>query len=314
MNSSLAFDADVLRRDAPDAHWTEGEGTGSQARCSVWWRAAGSLAGEKVGLIGHYRATDASGSRRVLEQACRTLAREGCTLAVGPMDGSAWRRYRLVTERGKAPPFFLEPDNPDDWPGHFRAAGFEPIASYTSAWEPLRDDEDPRLARAERRLAEQGVTIRAVDMARFDEDLRRGYAVATVAFRRNFLYTDISEQEFLEQYRLLKAAVKAELAFLAMDGVVPVGFMLALPDLAQSRRGETLSQVVMKTAAILPGRAYAGLGTVLMGRAKLAARRLGFKAAIHALMHDANSSRNWSRGASVLRRYALFARRLGPGR
>ena len=37
--------------------------------------------------------------------------------AVGPLDGSTWRRYRLVTERGVEPPFFMEPDNPDDWPG-----------------------------------------------------------------------------------------------------------------------------------------------------------------------------------------------------
>jgi len=29
------------------------------------------------------------------------------------MDGSTWHRYRLPTERGAEPTFFLEPDNPE---------------------------------------------------------------------------------------------------------------------------------------------------------------------------------------------------------
>ena len=56
------------------------------------------------------------------------LAAERCTIAIGPVDGNTWQRYRLITEPGTEPPFFLEPDNPDAWPGQFTAAGFTPLA------------------------------------------------------------------------------------------------------------------------------------------------------------------------------------------
>ena len=43
-------------------------------------------------------------------------------MAVGPMDGSTWRRYRFITERGAEPAFFLETYNPDVWPLNFTGA------------------------------------------------------------------------------------------------------------------------------------------------------------------------------------------------
>ena len=63
--------------------------------------------------------------------------------------------------------------------------------------------------------------------------------------------------------------------------------------------------------AVAPGRQHAGLGSVLMDRAHQAARELGYRRVIHALMHEANASRRLSsRTASTIRRYALLARTL----
>ena len=90
-------------------------------------------AGRPVGLVGRYRADSKASGAAMLSAACRLLAGRGCKLAVGPMDGSTWRRYRLVTETGSRLPFFLEPDNPPEWPAHFAAAGFVPLARYDSA-------------------------------------------------------------------------------------------------------------------------------------------------------------------------------------
>src|SRR5947209_5110735 len=80
------------------------------ARCSLWWKGT---PGHGVGLIGHYAAADGESASRLLHLACRKLAERGCTLAIGPMDGSSHRRYRLLSDRGDEPGFFLEPDNPE---------------------------------------------------------------------------------------------------------------------------------------------------------------------------------------------------------
>src|SRR5207247_6343770 len=120
--------------------------------------------------------------------------------AVGPMDGTTWRRYRFMVERGSEPVFFLEPDNPDDWPLHWSAAGFSPLATYTSAVNDDLDIEDTRTAAARARLTGAGISIRTFDPARADAELRRIFTLSLRAFSRNFLYTPIAEAEFVGQY------------------------------------------------------------------------------------------------------------------
>jgi GNAT superfamily N-acetyltransferase len=69
--------------------------------------------------------------------------------------------------------------------------------------------------------------------------------------------------------------------------------------------------VVLKTIAVAPDYAGAGLGTLLMDRCHAAADALGYTRAIHALMHEDNRSLRVSRRYTrPMRRYALFGRSL----
>ena len=309
----LRLEPAALSRDAPDLHWMlPGERGALRARCSLWWTCTPALLGHRVGLIGHYAARDAAAGGVLLERACRELEARGCSVAVGPMDGSTWRRYRLVTERGTEPTFFLEPDNPDDWPGHFLAVGFQPIAHYLSAVNADLRREDPRVGDVADRLSAQGIRIRPLDPRRAEADLRRIYAVSAVSFRNNFLYTPIAEAEFLGHYRTLLPVLCPELVLIAETADEPVGFIYAMPDLMQAERGHPVDTVIVKTLAVLPERSHAGLGTLLLAVCQGTASRLGYTRAIHALMHEQNVSRNMSRRfAQPMRRYALFGKPLG---
>jgi hypothetical protein len=310
------------------------------ARCSCWWSTAHTLdavdshRGERVGVIGHYAAESAEAGTRVLTDGCAQLAAHGCTLAIGPMDGNTWRSYRLVIERGSEPPFFLEPDTPDAWVSHFTSAGFETLATYSSALARDLTRRDPRLDALAARLAARHIVIRPLDLSHADDDLRRIYALSLAAFKDNFLYTPIDEAEFMEQNRRLLPAVRPELVLLAErhgggddreddKGVTAggrgiqqtelVAFLFALPDLLQQKRGQTPDTIVIKTVAVQPGLAHAGLGSLLVAEVQQRAAALGYTRAVHALMHEQNVSRNISRRyAETIRRYALFARRLGP--
>ncbi len=63
--------------------------------------------------------------------------------------------------------------------------------------------------------------------------------------------------------------------------------------------------------AVLPDHASAGLGGLLLERVQTIACDLGYRRAIHALMHDANISCNLSRRyATPMRVYSIFARPL----
>lgn len=308
----LRLEPAVLGSDAPNLHWMLPGARGMlRARCSLWWTGTPTLLGHRAGLVGHYAACDAAAGSLLLERACRELATRGCRVAVGPMDGSTWRRYRFVTERGSEPTFFLEPDNPDEWPGHFLAAGFQPIAHYVSAVNTDLDREDPRVGQVADRLAAQGIRIRPLDPRRAQQDLQRIYAISAVSFRNNFLYTPIAEAEFLAQYRAFLPVLRPELVLIAEAEDKPVGFIFAVPDLKQAERGCSVDTVIVKTLAVLPERAHAGLGSLLLAACQGAARRLGCARAIHALMHEQNASRNLSRRfAQPMRRYALFGKAL----
>jgi hypothetical protein len=308
-----AFDPALLARHAPDATWalTGGDGR-AQARCSLWWRQAPALPGQSPGLIGHYAARDGAAAARLLAHACAELAGQGCTVAIGPMDGSTWRSYRFLVERGPEPVFLLEPDNPDAWPDHFRSAGFGVVAGYFSAVAEDLAYEDPRQAAAAARLRRGGLRVRTLDLSRLDEDLRRLYALSTASFEQNFLYTPIGEEEFLAQYRPLLPRVPPEMVLLAEQDDTTVGFIFGYPDAARAAAGLPLDTAVAKTIARATGRAWAGVGTVLVAEFQRRVRALGFRRLIHALMHDSNNSRNLSARwhTRPIRRYALFSRAL----
>jgi hypothetical protein len=283
-----------------------------RARCSLWWSDVPPLGVERLGVIGHFGAGDARGARMILDAACAELAGRGCTLAVGPMDGSTWRRHRLVVDAGSAPPFLLEPWNPPPWPEWWTSARFEPLAHWFSA---ANDDLARRDARADEvapRLDARGIRIRALDADDFDAELRRIHDVARVAFRDNLLYTPLPFEPFAAQYRRIRPLVVPELVLLAEHGARTVGFAFSIPDAERSdARGRA---VIVKTVAILPERALlGGLGSLLVQRTRDVARSLGLRREIHALMHERNQSGNISaRTARPFRRYALYQRRLAP--
>ncbi len=314
----IAADGDVTTlaaerflRESPARHLMLLDGARLLARASVWTDGAPANRGEPTAVLGHYAACDTAAGRRLLDELCGRLRTDGHRFAVGPMDGSTWRSYRLVVDSGGEAPFFLEPEHPPDWPEHFAAAAFVPIATYRSAVAEDLTRTDARLADVGARLACIGVAVRCIDMDRFEPELAALHDLCLTAFAGNFLYTPIAPDAFMELYLPLREHVRPELVLVAEHEGMPVGFVFAIPDLAQARRGEAVTQVIVKTVAIVPERRYAGLGGLLVQRAHDAAHALGYRRAIHALMHDSNRSRGISaRYASVFRRYALFAREL----
>jgi len=296
----------------PDAHHDVRDAQGLiLAECSLWWRDPLVVDGRTAGLIGHFASIDAAAGRDLLDQACRELRDHGCGLAVGPMDGSTWGNYRFVTGGTGEPPFFLEPDHPPEWPAQWAAAGFAPLARYHSTVTETLNQPDPKADRAAVRLQESGCEIRTLDPARLDDDMKSIHRLSLSAFQNAFLYQPISFNEFAAAQAPLTSLLRPELVLLAERGGETVGFVFALPDLRQARRGQPVDTVIIKTLAVLPGREQAGLGVCLVRRLHRTAKALGYRRVIHALMHEANSSLNILRGTThPLREYTLFAKAL----
>jgi GNAT superfamily N-acetyltransferase len=310
---STESDSAQFEQDRADAHLVViDDNEGPKAQCSLWWSQVPQLPGWRLGTIGHYCAGDDFAAHILLACARNRLRAVGCNRAIGPMDGSSWRRYRFVTEVGTERAFFLEPQNPPGWPKQFTAAGFFPLAHYISSLNPDLSQHDPRLAKAEARLRSLGVVLRSLRTGEVEPYLPRIHQVCRVAFRTNYLYADLSQSDFLRQYEQLVPLLCSELIIVAEQESETVGFLFAVPDLLRRKHGLPLDTFIIKTVAILPRYELGGLGTLLVGRAQQIGAHMGFQRSIHALMHAGNTSAlNISDAyATPMRGYALYAQEL----
>ena len=298
--------------DGADAELTEAGAHGRPAaRCSLWWRRVPAHPGHRLGLIGHWFADDDEAAARLLRRATAVLQKQGCTLAVGPMDGATWRPYRFVIEPGTAPPFFLEPEHPPSYPAQFSAAGFAPMAFYRSVLNPDVRRAMPEAPSAEA-FARDGLTLRPLRSDRLQEELHALYRLTARCFKHNFLYTPMPEAVFGTQLHSLLPHLHPKLVLIAEAQQTPIGFLLMVLDVCQAQRGEGVDTVILKTLAVDPDWAGRGVGSLLAAEGQRRAAALGFQRAIHALMHEENrSGRISAHYGETIRRYALFAKPLG---
>jgi ribosomal protein S18 acetylase RimI-like enzyme len=306
------FSADTVAAHRADGHLVALDPDGViTARCSLWWRSAPPVPGHRPGIIGHYAAGSATAGSALLKVAGRDLAARGCTVAVGPMDGNTWRSYRLITCTSPRPAFFLEPGFPPGRAGHFELAGFKPQARYFSAMTGRLDDPPLSASDPRGRFTGLGIILRPLELERFEEELSRIYPLCLASFKDHLLFTPIPEEEFVSMHRPLRPCLIPGLSWVAQVKTTMVGFVFALPDILQARRGETVDTVVLKTLAVAPAFRGVGLGHELVVACQSAAAARGFLHVFHALIREGNpSGRISAHFARPIRSYALFAKEL----
>jgi len=264
----------------------------------LWWRGTPRLNEQKVGCLGGFDSITPD----LLDECESQLREAGCTLAIGPMMGNTWRKHRAVIESSGREPFLFEPFTAPEVARCLHDSGYQTLMTYSSSLIDLgkQEDDPPRLLA---RLERARIAIRPLCIDNLECELRRIFRLSLKAFTENFLYTPISEEEFLAMYLNLAPLLTPQCAFLAECHGELVGFVFGFPQ-------ETT--MIVKTLAVLPERRFAGLGTVLVNRMQTAAREAGCTEAIHALQREDNQSLRISQrfSAQIFRRYALFSKSL----
>ena len=312
VSDPTGFEPTLLSAECCDQHFAAVDSTMNiRARCSVWWRETPALRGERVGAIGHYAATDSAAGRAVIRQALARLRAQGCSTAVGPMNGNSWRSYRFVVERGSAQPFFLEPNNPASWPVDFTECGFDPVSWYVSELNPDIAKRQPEIGTLRQKMARLRVTITPINTDDPGHEMDGIYDVVCESFKDSFLYTPLDRHSYRTIYAPLLRKLDPRLVLIAKHNERVVGFIFAPPDYLQDSGSDAIDTIVIKTVAILPDNRYSGLGRLLIVNLLQNAVDLGYSKAISALMYSGNQSQKISKDcAGTMRRYALFAKSL----
>ncbi len=288
----------------PDATMEHRRNGAVLARASLWHRVTPLHGGRRVGFVGEVESHDDDALTALLQGAAAQLRAAGCELAVGPVDGDTWHRYRLVTWSDGTPPFALEPFSPLEASLPWTKAGFEALETYASYRDDALAERDPRVPVLAARLRDAGVTVRALDLDRFDDELAQIHALALRGFRDAPLFAPIGFEAFAALYRPLAPLLDPRLCPVAeLNGRIAA----ALFALRDPRAPEA---VVLKTVVRDADRRLAGVGFVLTDASRTAAHALGATRAISALQHDGNVARSLAGRAIVFRRYAVFAKEL----
>ena len=213
---------------------SEGEVVGRIA--AVEDRNFNAFHGSRTGYFGLYESVNDAGVAAALFGAARGWARaRRLDTLLGPMNLSTNYEVGLLVEGFDSDPYFMMPYNPRYYVKLFEDCGLEK-AKDLFAWERSAASPPPeRFARIADRIRQaEGITIRSIDLSRFEAEVARIKDVYNAAWEKNWGFVPMSDAEFDRLARDLRRLVVPELVLIAEDGGEPVAFSLTLPDVNQA--------------------------------------------------------------------------------
>ena len=189
---------------------------------------------EQTGLFGFFECQDDQEVAAALFDAAeRWLLKAGMELARGPMSFSINDEVGLLIDGFDSPPTFMMPYNPPYYPALLEDCGYKK-AKDLFAW---RWDwhEVPRAHQVGARMRQlPDVTVRTLDMKRFEEDVRNILDIFNDAWRDNWGFVPVTDSEAEKLAKDLRLLINPEIVIFAEVAGVPAAVLLALPNLNEA--------------------------------------------------------------------------------
>ena len=196
--------------------------------------------GDQVGFFGFFesRPDDTEAAVALIARAERWLADRGLAVIRGPVNPSMNAECGLLIEGFDRPPIALMPYNPEAYVALMQAAGMEKckdLLAYTVVPPELGPGsaEYARMVRLSRAMKRRcpGLTLRCVDMRKYEQEISRFMGVFEEARRNNWGYVPITEGEILELAREMKPIIDPKIIVLAEVDGKPVGTSMGIPNI-----------------------------------------------------------------------------------
>jgi GNAT superfamily N-acetyltransferase len=252
--------------------------------------------GDRIGFFGHFEARDADVARALVAHAADWCRQRGAESLRGPVDLSTNNRCGLRVDDGGGPPVLMMPHNPPHYAGWLEATGLQKAKDLVALWGTSNDLDRKRIGRITEHLQRRAnVTLRNVDMKRFDAECEVLWFLYERIWERNWGFVPMPRDEFLAQARDLKRVAHPALLHIAEANGEPIAFALALPDVnvaAKACNGRLLpfgwwkflralrSTKVIRvlTLGVLPDYRSKGIDMLLMHRVTTQGEDAGFRA------------------------------------
>ena len=187
--------------------------------------------GDRVGFYGFFECVDDQRVANALfDAAAAWLTGKGFAVMRGPMSPSINDECGLLVEGFDTPPTLMMAHNPAYYvPLHDRY-GFTK-AKDLLAFQSTHLQVPERIARAATVIAERKrITLRALDMKRFREEVELVKALYNQAWEKNWGFVPLTDAEIDHLAKQLKPIVVPDLVCFAERQGAVIGFAVALPD------------------------------------------------------------------------------------
>jgi GNAT superfamily N-acetyltransferase len=201
------------------------------------------LLGESVGWFGFFECIqDQEAADRLLGAAADWLQVRGMTCIRGPYNPTPSDEIGILVKGFETRPALLEAHNPPYYSALLEASAFtkhKDFYAYLGVRPPGMTDYTQVLPEKMRRLLEhirqrRGLTLRCLNMADWENEIRRAGQIYNAAFSDQPGFVPLPEAEFLGFSNAFKPIIDPQLAIVAEAGNQAVAFALALPDLNQA--------------------------------------------------------------------------------
>lgn len=215
-------------------------------------RAHNEFHADRVGFFGFFECEDdeeAAGA--LLDRSSAWLRERGFEQARGPASFSTNDECGVVVHGFEFPGTVLTPHNPRYYPTLLESQGFAK-AKDLFFLERACEELPERLQRgAELAARRNKVSLRKIDMSRYDEEIEHVKRLYNDAWDRNWGFVPMTESELDHLGRELKPIVVPEyVVFVEREGEV-VGFAVALPDLNVALRANPSGRLLPGLLKIL---------------------------------------------------------------
>lgn len=224
------------------------------------------------GFFGFFETVeDYDVAEALLDAASDWLRGKGLTGVRGPTNPTMNDVAGLLVDGYHRPPSILLPYNFPFYEDYLTRYGFSRAMTMWAFYVHEAYINDSRMARGAQIVQRRnpGLTVRSLDMKRFDEDIAAAMDIYNVAWAENWGHVPYTEHEALHLAKELKPVIEPDLfLFAEMDGR-PVAFSASLPNLNRALkklpRGRLLPTGLPKLLATIKAGGIYEIRMALMG-------------------------------------------------
>ncbi|MEM1118709.1 MAG: GNAT family N-acetyltransferase, partial [Bacteroidota bacterium] len=263
------------------------------------------------GFFGFFEAVEDYGvAEGLLDAASAWLAARGLTGVRGPANPTMNDVAGLLVDGFDRPPSILLPYNKPYYESFLQRWGFERAMTMWAFYVHEAYINADRMARGAEivRRRNPGVSVRSLDLSRFDDDVATAMEIYNVAWAENWGHVPYTREEALHLAKELKPVIEKDLFLIAEIDGTPVAFAASLPNLNRALKklsnGRLLPtglpkllatvkaggvyEIRMALMGILPEHRNLGLDALLIHQTIVNGRRDGYEAAELSWVLDSN--------------------------